>query len=48
MCYYSEPGYNDIVVCDTSLIASDIFSDTNSFLTVNGNIILLGYNDARL
>jgi len=41
-----EPGYNDIGLCDTSSIASDIL--LHQFLTVNRNIILLGYNDIRL
>jgi hypothetical protein len=37
-----EPGYNDVVLGDTSSIAS-MFYGTNEFLTVNHNIILLGY-----
>ena len=42
-----KPGYNDIGLCDTSLIASDILW-YQLFLTVDRNIILLGYNNTRL
>ena len=41
-----EPRYNDIGLYDTSSLASDI--PCYQFLTVNRNIILLGYNDIRL
>ena len=41
-----EPGYNDIVLYYTSSISSDIL--WYQFLTVNHNIIILGYNDTRL
>ena len=41
-----EPGYNDIGLYDVSHIASDIL--WYQFLTVNNNIILLGYNNTRL
>jgi hypothetical protein len=41
-----EPVYNDIGLYDTSPIASDIL--WYQFLTVNNNIILLGYNNTRL
>jgi hypothetical protein len=40
-----EPGYNDIGLYDTSPIASDIV--WYQFLSVNHNIILLGYNDTK-
>ena len=37
----SNPVYNDIGLCD-------IPSITSEFLPINRNVILLGYNDARL
>ena len=39
-----EPGYNDIGLYDTSL-QRQIFCGINYFLTVNRNIIPLGYKD---
>jgi hypothetical protein len=43
----AEPGYNDICLCDTSSITSDILWYQLT-VTVNRNIILLGYNNTRL
>jgi hypothetical protein len=38
-----EPGYNDIGLYDSQMLCA-----TNYVVTVNHNIILLGYNDTRL
>jgi hypothetical protein len=40
-----EPGYNDMGLYETSLITSDIWYQ--AIITVNRNIILLGYNDTK-
>jgi hypothetical protein len=44
--YTVEPGYNDIGLYYASRIESHIL--WYQFVTVNHNIILLGYNDTRL
>jgi hypothetical protein len=41
--YTVEPTYNDIGLYETSPIESDIL--WYQFVTVNRNIIVLGYND---
>ena len=40
-----EPGYNDMGLCDTSSMASDIMWYQ---LIPHNQIILLGYNNTRL
>jgi hypothetical protein len=42
-----EPGYNDSVYTTPGL-QRRIFRGTNKFLTVNHNIIVLGFNNTRL
>jgi len=45
--YTVEPAYNDIGLCDTSPIASEIYGN-NCFLTVNHSIMLFGWNNTSL
>ena len=56
-CYVTLPGYNDIALCNTSCITSDILwyqyfitSDIlwYQYFTVNCYVILPGYNDIAL
>jgi hypothetical protein len=42
-----EPGYNNIGLCDTSLIESGILCYKLIRQCANRNITLLGYNDTQ-